>query len=218
MSFILDALRKSESERQRQLGPALLNLPVSAARRGMPWWGWLVAALLGINVLILLWLGLRSTAPAPKLAAAPAPTVRAPPAPAAGLPAPVINAAVPEPAAQPAPLPAPRPLVAPRLPQAASRAAGNSDNPADLAPAVEPPAGAINRQSIQSYAAVSDHVPALRLDLHVYAADRADRYALINMHKVHEGDTLPEGPRVQQITRDAVILNYQGEDFLLGRE
>jgi len=218
MSFILDALRKSESERQRQLGPALLNLPVSAARRGMPLWGWLVAALLGINVLILLWLGLRSAAPAPKLAVAPAPALRAPPAPAASLPAPLINAAVPEPAAQPAPLPAARPLLAPRLPQAAGRAAENSDNPADLEPAVEPPAGAINRQSIPSYAAVSDHVPALRLDLHVYAADRADRYALINMHKVHEGDTLPEGPRVQQITRDAVILNYQGEDFLLGRE
>jgi len=218
MSFILDALRKSESERQRQLGPALLNLPVSAARRGIPLWGWLVAALLGINVLILLWLGLRSAAPAPKLAVAPAPALRAPPAPAASLPAPLINAAVPEPAAQPAPLPAARPLLAPRLPQAAGRAAENSDNPADLEPAVEPPAGAINRQSIPSYAAVSDHVPALRLDLHVYAADRADRYALINMHKVHEGDTLPEGPRVQQITRDAVILNYQGEDFLLGRE
>jgi general secretion pathway protein B len=218
MSFILDALRKSESERQRQLGPALLNLPVSTARRGMPWWGWLVAALLGINVLILLWFGLRSTVPAPKLAVAPAPALRAPPAPAPGLPAPVINAAVPEAAAQPAPLPPARPVVAPRLPQASSRTAGNSDNLADLEPAVEPPAGTINRQSIQGYAAVSDHVPALRLDLHVYAADRADRYALINMHKVHEGDTLPEGPRVQQITRDAVILNYQGEDFLLGRE
>lgn len=218
MSFILDALRKSESERQRQLGPALLNLPVSAARRGMPLWGWLVAALLCINVLILLWLGLRSPAPAPKLAVAPAPVLRAPPAPAASPAAPQINAAVPEPAAQPAPLPAAPPVVAPRLPQAASRAAEDSGNPADLEPAVEPPAGAINSQSIPSYAAVSDHVPALRLDLHVYAADRANRYALINMHKVHEGDTLPEGPRVQQITRDAVILNYQGEDFSLGRE
>ncbi len=218
MSFILDALRKSESERQRQLGPALLNLPVSATRRSMPLWVWLVAALLGINVLILLWLALRSTAPAPKPAVAPAPALHAPPAPAPNLQAPPINTAVPESAAQPAPLPAARPVAAPRLPQAASRAAENSDNPADLEPAVEPPAGAINRQSIQSYAAVSDHVPALRLDLHVYSADRANRYALINMHKVHEGDTLPEGPRVQQITRDAVILNYQGEDFLLGRE
>src|ERR1700691_59462 len=112
MSFILDALRKSESERQRQLGPALLNLPVSAARRGMPWWGWLVAALLGINVVFLLWLGLRGTAPAPapKIAVAPAPALRAPPAPAASLPAPLVNAAVPEAAAPPAPLPAARPV------------------------------------------------------------------------------------------------------------
>jgi len=168
----------------------------------------------------LLWLALHSTTPAPKLAAVPAPALRAPPAPAPApsLPAPVINAAVPEPAAQAAPSPATRPVIAPRLPPAAGRAAEHAENPADQAPAVEPAAGAINRQSIPSYTAVSDHVPPLRLDLHVYAQDRADRYALINMHKVHEGDTLPEGPRVQQITRDAVILNYQGEDFFLGRE
>src|SRR5271170_7926813 len=213
MSFILDALRKSESERQRQLGPALLNLPVSTARRGMPLWVWLVAALLGINGVFLLWLALRSTSPAPKLAVTPAPALRAPPAPAPSLPVPVINAAVPEPAAQSAPSPAARSVIAPRLPQAASRATENAENPADHVPALEPPAGAINRQSVPSYTSVSDHVPALRLDLHVYAADRAARYALINMHKVHEGDTLPEGPRVQQITRDAVILNFQGEDF-----
>ncbi|HEX9139361.1 MAG TPA: general secretion pathway protein GspB [Steroidobacteraceae bacterium] len=218
MSFILDALRKSESERQRQLGPALLNLPVGTARRGMPMWGWLVAALLGINLLILIWLGLRSPATAPKHATAPAQALRAPPVQAPNVPAAPINAFVPESAAQPQPLPAAPPGITPRSPQAASHAAENSDNPADIAPAVEPPAGAVNRQSIASYAAVSDHVPALRLDLHVYSADRADRYALINMHKVREGDTLPEGPRVQQITRDAVILNYQGEDFSLGRE
>jgi general secretion pathway protein B len=215
MSFILDALRKSESERQRQLGPALLNLPVGTTRRGVPLWVWLVAALLGINVVFLLWLALRTTTPAPKLAVAPAPALRAPPAPAPSLPAPVINATVPERAA---PLPATRPVIAPRAPQGPSRATENAESPADHVAAVEPPAGTINQQSIPTYTTVSDHVPALRLDLHVYATNRADRYALINMHKVREGDTLPEGPRVREITRDAVILNYQGEDFSLGRE
>src|SRR5580698_3769991 len=140
MSFILDALRKSESERQRQLGPALLNLPAGTARRGMPLWGWLVAALLGINVVFLLWLALRSTTPAPKLAVVPAPALRAPPAPAPApapapsLPAPVINAAVPAPAAQAAPLPATRPVIAPRLPPAAGRGAEQAGNPADHVP------------------------------------------------------------------------------------
>ncbi|HEX9473134.1 MAG TPA: general secretion pathway protein GspB, partial [Steroidobacteraceae bacterium] len=61
-------------------------------------------------------------------------------------------------------------------------------------------------------------LPPLRLDLHVYAANPADRYAFINMHKVREGDLTPEGVRVSQITREGVVLDYRGTEFLLGRE
>jgi hypothetical protein len=49
----------------------------------------------------------------------------------------------------------------------------------------------------------------------VYAARPADRYALINMHRVHEGDVLPEGPRVLAIDRDGVELSYRGTEFML---
>ena len=58
-------------------------------------------------------------------------------------------------------------------------------------------------------------MPDLRLDLHVYATHPADRYALINMHRVHEGDVLPEGPRVVAIDRDGVELSYRGTEFML---
>ena len=37
-------------------------------------------------------------------------------------------------------------------------------------------------------------LPQLRLDLHVYAAKPQDRFALINMRKMHEGDS-PAGRR-----------------------
>ena len=46
MSFILDALKKSENERQRQVGPSLADVRV--VRRGSserPWWVIAVAAL-----------------------------------------------------------------------------------------------------------------------------------------------------------------------------
>lgn len=46
MSFILDALRKSESERQREAAPSLARAPLAAVRRETPPWVWLVLVLL----------------------------------------------------------------------------------------------------------------------------------------------------------------------------
>jgi len=66
-----------------------------------------------------------------------------------------------------------------------------------------------------SLSEVGGDLPELRLDLHVYAARPADRYALINMHRVHEGEVLPEGPRVLSIDRDGVELSYRGTEFML---
>jgi general secretion pathway protein B len=61
-------------------------------------------------------------------------------------------------------------------------------------------------------------LPELRLDLHVYTANPAERYAFINMHKVREGETTVEGVQVKEITRDGVVLDYRGTEFLLGRQ
>lgn len=54
MSFILDALKKSENERQRQIGPSLADIPVRRARADRPWWAVAVAALLVVNLGVLL--------------------------------------------------------------------------------------------------------------------------------------------------------------------
>jgi general secretion pathway protein B len=62
------------------------------------------------------------------------------------------------------------------------------------------------------------NIPALRLDLHAYAARPQDRWVMINMHKVREGDTLPEGVRVDSITPDGAVLSYHGSSFLLPRD
>ena len=71
---------------------------------------------------------------------------------------------------------------------------------------------------MRTYAELGGSLPELRLDLHVYAANPAERYAFINMHKVHEGDITPEGVQVKEITRDGVVLDYHGTEFLLGRQ
>src|SRR3954466_6931195 len=59
MSFILDALKKSETDRQRQSSPALFEVKVAAPRRKFPVWAAGLAVLLGINFLVLAWVLLR---------------------------------------------------------------------------------------------------------------------------------------------------------------
>ena len=54
MSFILDALKKSENERQRQVGPSLADVQVSQRRNNKPWWAVAVGALLVVNLGVLI--------------------------------------------------------------------------------------------------------------------------------------------------------------------
>jgi general secretion pathway protein B len=76
MSFILDALKKSENERQRQVGPSLADVQVSQRRNDKPWWVVAVAALLVLNLGVLLVVLMRDGDPkssAPRAAPANAP-------------------------------------------------------------------------------------------------------------------------------------------------
>src|ERR1700761_1048130 len=59
MSIILDALKKSESDQQRQTGPALFEVKVAPPKPRFPMWAVAIAALLGINLIIVAWLLLR---------------------------------------------------------------------------------------------------------------------------------------------------------------
>ena len=54
MSFILDALKKSENERQRQVGPSLADVQVGQRRNNKPWWAVAVGALLVVNLGVLI--------------------------------------------------------------------------------------------------------------------------------------------------------------------
>jgi hypothetical protein len=71
MSFILDALKKSETDRQRQNGPALFEVRVPPPRSGLPLWAIGLAALLAVNLLIVGWVLLRRPAAAEAATAAP---------------------------------------------------------------------------------------------------------------------------------------------------
>ncbi|MGC1730764.1 MAG: general secretion pathway protein GspB, partial [Steroidobacteraceae bacterium] len=98
-------------------------------------------------------------------------------------------------------------------------------NPDDYAPASDAAngfghvsRGTASGVPLYQQAAATTQLPQLRLDLHAYAARREDRWVMINMHKLREGDSTPDGVRVESITPEGAVLSYQGTQFLLPRE
>jgi len=258
MSFILDALKKSESDRQRQSGPSLFEVKVAPPRRALPIWAVAIAALLGINAIVVSWMLLRrgpaappAAAAAPAAAASPAAAPAAAPAPdaaastarartsgtmaqtpvaAESAPAAAAVAPLASPAARSAGAPpAAAPLAGSGDESAGDESAGQAppaDNPSDYAPAVEPASapgsgaaddGEAGVLPLYQQIATSANLPALHLDLHVFAARPQDRFVMINMEKLEEGGSLPNGVRVEAIRPDGVVLSYHGTRFLLPR-
>ena len=88
MSFILDALRKSEHERQRQTGPALAEVPVAVPKPRSNVWAPFAIALLLVNLVVIGVLLIRKSmrdpvAPPPAAAVVDTAPVSAGPAPGA---------------------------------------------------------------------------------------------------------------------------------------
>lgn len=225
MSFILDALKKSEAERQRQAGPTLLEVRITRPRRRYPMWAAILGALLGINAVVLLvfWLHKPPAATAEHVEQAAAAVAPLPVAPAERASPPISSASAPT-AQSPAGATSPGLAAATEAAEHASVTpvvSTDTHNPADEEPAVAAGSVQVERPGPGTYAhlpslsELGGNVPALQLDLLDYSELPNERYALINMHRVREGDVLPEGPRVLAITRDGVALDYRGQDFLL---
>jgi general secretion pathway protein B len=197
MSFILDALKKSEAERQRQAGPVSFEAPASRPHRGVPTWVVVAGVVLVLaNLLGLLWVLLRQPSANPPAGTgatsasrnAPAAVTAARPAAGGGV------AAAPAGDGAAAPVPPEAELALPEIPEDAHVA------------------------GLKRYATLGSTAPVLRLDLHVYSSNPAERYALINMRKLREGDTSEDGIKIKEITRSGVVLLYRGEELLLARD
>lgn len=57
--------------------------------------------------------------------------------------------------------------------------------------------------------------PKLTLDVHFHDEDSSRRFVMINGKRYREGDSLSEGPQITEITQTGAILNYRGQDVLL---
>lgn len=73
-------------------------------------------------------------------------------------------------------------------------------------------------ESLLSYAETiirGNELPEFHLDIHVYAADPARRFVFVNNRKYREGQQLHEGGTVERITPAGVVLNHRGYRFEL---
>ena len=230
MSFILDALRKSENSRLRQEHPAMFDARAVASRRPFPVWAVALGLLLGLNLLVVLFVLLRqerevvdtaadqvavtASATAPVAAVAPiAAAAAAPDTPPAAATAPVARADV-APPALPAASPAAAPATSVPLPSARRPVPGTVTRETtvdgrafDAATPRAPP------RTRDDLLAGGDAVPEAALSLHVYDPDPAARFILLNGQRLREGDMAGNGLRVLDIVPDGVVLDHRGNTF-----
>ena len=231
MSFILDALKKSETDRQRQASPALFEVKVAAPRRKFPAWAIGLAALLAVNVAVLAWVLLRQPAATPVASIPPTASAATPTGtdpsrmvtltmPADSPSTVTVSPNHPE-AGVVAPSSAPPLAEEPVLSGGEQPVPPNYDAN-DYAPAVtvaQSNEAAAKRAGVlpsrDEVLAQGAQLPDLRLDLLVYALKPADRFVFINMRKLREGDTMPEGVQVEVINPMGAQLNFRGKRFML---
>jgi general secretion pathway protein B len=213
MSFILDALKKSEAERQRKSVPGFADIPnAHAAPRPQRWW-WAIGALLTVNLLVLLVVIFRgsetqSVAPVTVQESVAATNESRVERPFADI---VAEAKKNRPEREPPTTTEPLRPVAP----AAER------SPADAAPRQRETDFATTSESLSTLDELRANgtlqLPELHLDIHVYSEQAAERFVFINMSKYQEDAALAEGPIVKEIMPEGVVLEHRGTRFLMPR-
>jgi general secretion pathway protein B len=209
MSFILDALKKSETERQQSNSAEFAIVPTNPATPSVPRWLWVVGLLLAINLAVLIGILLRADEPA-----------------AVSVTTPAISEPEPEPqstgsfedrvavARLNAPAKSDMRPVTVAEPESTSdlQAVLISQNPSSVSASQLYP----TIQEVRASGTMD--VPDLHLDIHVFSESPADRFVFINMTKLREGSRLENGPVVVEITPDGVVLRHLGKSFLVPRE
>ena len=215
MSFILDALKKSESDRQRQNSPDNAFVPTAPDESSSSRWLLIVSILLAINVLVLLFVFLKPLAtnnePTPVVAEN---DQESPSDEGASFQDLVANARLEQTPARPPP-------ATEALPQQYQNESAPAAASIDAATQTfDPPTtrGTVYKTLNEVRVDGSVHLPDLHLDIHVYSENPGDRFVFINMDKYTEKGILSEGPTVFEIVPEGVILDHLGTRFLLPRQ
>lgn len=213
MSYILEALRRSQAERERGQVPglnaqpsAVAGLPTRPEGSALPWWllaG--VAVLAAAALLVWFWRAPSATPAAPAVAAAPAPAPMPAPAMPGPTPLPMVVSAPPAAAvtttAAPArPAPAPAAATAPTTPTL-------STAPPAAAPT---PASTLRTVRLADLSAEQRReLPPLSMGGSVWSESALSRFVIVNGQVVREGDTAAPGVVVDRIGPKAVWLRWR---------
>lgn len=234
MSYILDALKKADADRERDAAAVPdLHAQIDAARGALaaarPSRAWLVA--LGVGALVLAGLAWRwfdaSTADVPPPPAAQVPAPAATPAPATvqdpPAPPPAVTSAAPVVAADPAPIPS---LAAttppPRRParEAAAAPAVAAETPPRAVPGQPAlPAAPVADSKVYSLAElppdVRSRLPALTVGGSMYSPNARSRMVILNGQVFREGDKPVDGLSVEKIGLKSTVMAFRGVRFEL---
>lgn len=219
MSFILDALKKSETDRQEQGSAEFASVPSGDDSPGVPRWLWVLGFLLAINLVVLIGLVLRNDTP-DVLPANPAAQAADSAISSTGNDGSSFAEQLDEVRDR-------QPVIAPvRETQSTPASEVPPEESATSPPApVTPVAASAPTYTLKVLPTVDElrangtiQMAELHLDIHVYSDSPADRFVFINMVRHQENSRLAEGPVVREITPEGVILDYSGTEFLLPRE
>ena len=222
MSYILEALKKSQAERQLGELPSIHAPQVqlhdgaaSASARRTPVWLALGGVTVAVAAALLLWQPWQADAAAPAAAAVvpvvlaqavPAPLPVAAP-PAAVAPAPV--AAFVPPAATAAPVHHARPVAEPK-----QETPGQAVSPPVAAPAPAVPPAPAAEESVPGMRDLPEpiqrQIPAIAIGGYIYSKNPTDRLLLIDKVLRHEGEELAPGLVLEKLQPKAAIFSFKG--------
>jgi hypothetical protein len=194
MSFILDALRKSESERRREAAPTLTRAPLAMVRRETPFWVWVAMGLLSVALVALgvaWWQRLEPALPLPGLAES-----------------------------GPGQLESGQAPLESGLAQGESPAIARASGAADAARAADEAAPATADappRSIRELYADYPALPVYSLEFIAFnASDPAASSAWIDGARYRPGEPIGGGPELVEVRADGVVLEHGGRRYLLG--
>jgi len=211
MSYILEALKKAQAERQLGNAPTIHAPGLHAMPPRLPLARKTGALALGAGVLIAAvigWFAWSQRAPAP--AAIPATamaTVAAPVAAVApvAVPAPVV-ASAPAPAPVVAAAPAPRPR--------------KVEPPVVVSEKVAPPAPVAPEDTLRFARDlpndIQQQLPRVAFGGYMYSDNAADRLVLVDKTLRHEGEEIAPGLMLEKLLPKGAVLNFRGTRYRVG--
>jgi general secretion pathway protein B len=232
MSYILDALKRADAERERghvpglhSQSPSALTPPPGAlrTRRGP-------ALMTGVAVLLTVCAVAWWMFSAPGSEPAPPSAVQAPlPEPTSATHPAAMAEAPPHPPAPALPILAPAPLVAPSpagpAPAAAPLPGTQSDSaasgaPAGAAPALPPGAPGKGKDKVPSFAELPPEtraqLPQVNVSGSTYSTNPAHRMLIANGKVVREGEEIAPGLQLETIGPRSAVLNHVGTRYSIG--